>query len=119
MGSPKELIEKELRDFDASHDADIGWSFLPSRYEPTAGVGDKAGDLNVAWFKKNLLAEGPQHRVRITRPFYLGETVVTQEEYQRVMGANPSGFSPTARSVVKGKVAVGTQAVPGGEGLVG
>jgi uncharacterized protein (TIGR02996 family) len=34
--------------------------------------------------------EGPQHKVEITRPFYLGMYQVTQEEYQRVMGNNPS-----------------------------
>ena len=34
-----------------------------------------------------------QHRVSITKPFYLGETEVTQEQYQKVMGSkNPSGF---------------------------
>ncbi len=37
--------------------------------------------------------EGPQHRVRITRPFYFGTYQVTQEEYERVMGTNPSSFS--------------------------
>jgi formylglycine-generating enzyme required for sulfatase activity/outer membrane protein assembly factor BamB len=39
--------------------------------------------------------EKPQHRVRITRPFYLGVYEVTQEEYQRVMGGNGCFFSPT------------------------
>jgi len=33
-----------------------------------------------------------QHRVSITKPFYLGETEVTQEQYQKVMGKNPSHF---------------------------
>ena len=37
--------------------------------------------------------EKPQHRVRITRPFYLGAYEVTQGEYERVMGANPSYFA--------------------------
>jgi formylglycine-generating enzyme required for sulfatase activity len=36
--------------------------------------------------------EGPQHEVVITRPFYLGVYPVTQEEYRRVMGRNPSHF---------------------------
>ena len=34
--------------------------------------------------------EKPQHRVRITRPFYLGATEVTQGRYRAVTGANPS-----------------------------
>ncbi len=33
-----------------------------------------------------------QHRVSITTPFYLGVTEVTQEQYQKVMGSNPSKF---------------------------
>ena len=63
MGSPKELIEEELR----LHGDD-------------------------GWYRDHLPAEGPQHRVRITKPYWLGVTDVTQEEYQRVMGSNPSKF---------------------------
>ncbi len=36
--------------------------------------------------------EKPQHRVKITEPFSLGVYAVTQEEYERVMGTNPSKF---------------------------
>ena len=43
--------------------------------------------------KERVENEGPQHRVRITRPFYLGVYEVTQEEYEQVMGTNPSYFS--------------------------
>jgi len=63
MGSPKGLIEEELK----RHPDD-------------------------SWYGGRVLGEGPQHRVRITKPYRLGVTDVTQEEYQRVMGSNPSYF---------------------------
>ncbi len=68
MGSPKQIIAEELR---------------------TPGIED--------WYKDLLRGEGPQHRVRITRPFYLGMHQVTQAEYQRVMGRNPSEFTANGR----------------------
>ena len=34
--------------------------------------------------------ERPQHRVRITKPFYMGNRLVTQEQWQAVMGYNNS-----------------------------
>jgi formylglycine-generating enzyme required for sulfatase activity len=37
-------------------------------------------------------SEQPQHRVRITRPFYVGTYEVTQVEYERVMRKNPSRY---------------------------
>ncbi len=45
--------------------------------------------------------EKPQHRVRITQPFYLGVYPVTQTEYQRVMGQNPSKFQADDRCPVE------------------
>ena len=36
--------------------------------------------------------EKPQHRVRITKPFYLGKYLVTQEQWEAVTGSNPSHF---------------------------
>ena len=36
--------------------------------------------------------EKPQHRVRITKPFCLGVTEVTQGQYAEVMGTNPSRY---------------------------
>jgi formylglycine-generating enzyme required for sulfatase activity len=37
--------------------------------------------------------EGPQHPVAITRPFYMGVYPVTQAQFEKVMGRNPSAFS--------------------------
>ena len=36
--------------------------------------------------------EKPQHRVRITRPFYMGKYKVMQDQWEAVMGKNPSAF---------------------------
>jgi len=40
-----------------------------------------------------------QHRVRITRAFYMSATEVTQAQYAAAMGANPSGFEGLDRPV--------------------
>jgi uncharacterized protein (TIGR02996 family) len=38
--------------------------------------------------------EGPRRQVRLTRSFHLGVHAVTQEQFERVMGDNPSHFTP-------------------------
>ncbi len=43
----------------------------------------------------NYAANETPHEVEITKPFYMGVYEVTQAEYQKVMGTNPSKFSPT------------------------
>jgi formylglycine-generating enzyme required for sulfatase activity len=40
-------------------------------------------------------ADEQQHEVTIGKPFYLGAFEVTQEQYQKVMGTNPSFFCKT------------------------
>jgi len=40
-----------------------------------------------------IRSEVPRHRVTITQPFYVGIYEVTQAEYERVMGSNPSKFT--------------------------
>ena len=73
MGSSKELIEEEAR----LHGGD--------NYDENPQMANK-------WYRNNLPGEGPQHRVRTTKPFWLGATPVTQGEYERVTGSNPSKF---------------------------
>ena len=48
------------------------------------GSGDSDKDANPT--------EKPQHRVRISKPFYLGKYLVTREQWKAVMGSNPNRF---------------------------
>jgi formylglycine-generating enzyme required for sulfatase activity len=51
-----------------------------------------AGPWQLTWMFE---PEHPQHRVRLTKPFHLGVFEVTQEQYEQVMGTNPSSFKAT------------------------
>jgi formylglycine-generating enzyme required for sulfatase activity len=42
---------------------------------------------------KSVATEGPRHRAKISKPFFLGMYSVTQREYEKVMGNNPSAFT--------------------------
>jgi formylglycine-generating enzyme required for sulfatase activity len=54
-------------------------------------MGDSDGDRNA------FDDEKPRHKVKITQPFLLAKTKVTQALYEEVMGSNPSAFSPRGR----------------------
>ncbi|MBM3860339.1 MAG: formylglycine-generating enzyme family protein [Verrucomicrobia bacterium] len=41
----------------------------------------------------------PMHRVEFTKPFYMGKYEVTQEQWEKVMGNNPSRFKDTKNPV--------------------
>ena len=56
--------------------------------------GRKKNPANQYYFQR-VPTESPRHRVRISRPFYLAMYLVTQGEYERVMGVNPSAFTAT------------------------
>jgi formylglycine-generating enzyme required for sulfatase activity len=45
-----------------------------------------------------IAAAEQQHEVEISKPFYMGVHEVTQAQYEKVMGKNPSAFSPNGAS---------------------
>jgi formylglycine-generating enzyme required for sulfatase activity len=49
-----------------------------------------------SWYLEHLPPEAPKHRVRITKPFYLGLYEVTQAQHERVTGANSRQFKDDA-----------------------
>jgi len=49
------------------------------------------GAANDEWMR-NPKRDNFQHTVTLTKPFQMGVTEVTQEQYQQVMGSNPSVF---------------------------
>ncbi len=59
----------------------MGSGLSPEEVDRRYGGGAK-------WYKE----EHPQHRVRITKPFWMGETEVTQGLWKAVMVENPSYF---------------------------
>ena len=50
-------------------------------------------------FENADIDELPRHKVTITKPFYIGKYEVTQEQWVKVMGANPSHFKGRRRPV--------------------
>jgi len=66
--------------------------FVMGGDEPAETVAQRVRDYKSHWdfSPKMYQAEHPQHRVKITKPFYLGVYEVTKEQYEEVMGENPS-----------------------------
>jgi formylglycine-generating enzyme required for sulfatase activity len=45
------------------------------------------------YYLGHVQSEAPRRHVKITKPFYLGMYQVTQGEYEKVMGINPSSYT--------------------------
>ena len=52
-------------------------------------------ELGDGRWQECMKSEAPQHKVILTQPIYLGVNEVTQAEYEKVMGVNPSYFAPS------------------------
>ena len=52
----------------------------------------RPGSFTMGADKGNQGDEKPAHKVTISKPFYLGKYEVTQEQWEKVMGSNPSNF---------------------------
>ena len=70
--------------------------FVMGSGESPAEVARKGGG-EAKWYED----EHPQRRVTLTRPFYMGACEVTQEQYEQVMGENPSRFEGERKPVEK------------------
>jgi len=66
-----------------------GQFVMGSPEQEQADAKAKAEEHNL---KEDFSNEGPAHTVVITRPFYMGVYPVTQAQYERVTGRNPSRF---------------------------
>jgi formylglycine-generating enzyme required for sulfatase activity len=60
----------------------------------------KLSDSNNKQWQESIKSEAPQHKVILTQPIYLGVDEVTQAEYEKVAGNNPSYFSATGEGKV-------------------
>ena len=65
-----------------------GWFMMGSGRSPE----ETERLCNIRCDHKILMREHPQHRVAITKGFYIGAHEVTQGQYEKVMGTNPSNF---------------------------
>ena len=74
----------------------IGMKFVlipPGEFDMGSTAEEIARVMKEGWTADQAAIEGPRHRVKISRAYYLGMYEVTQKEYLQVMGVNPSNFS--------------------------
>src|SRR5262249_10140689 len=74
------------------------WKFLYHRNVITNSIGMEfrripAGTFVMGSSGADARDDEEEHEVEITRPFYLGRFEVTQDQFERVMGYNPSVFT--------------------------
>jgi len=100
IATPKGELEKEITCYKNSMGMEFvlipEGEFMMGGDEPPEQVALKCGTQGDATL---FQPEQPQHRVRITKPFYMGKYLVTQSQWQAVMGDNPSHFKGEEKPV--------------------
>ena len=72
----------------------------PPPTEPATKAAEKSlnqAKANATRLIEKKSDESPRHRVTITRPYCIGTCEATQDQYEGVMGTNPSRFAPRGR----------------------
>jgi formylglycine-generating enzyme required for sulfatase activity len=66
---------------------------------------DEARRITLEATREWFVSEKPPHRVRISKPFYLGVCEITQQEFTTIIGRNPSEFSATGsmKEMIQGR----------------
>lgn len=80
----------ELRNVDIGGGVEMEFAWIPSGKFLMGSPTSEKGRME--W-------EGPQHEVRFAQGFWMGTTPVTQAQYERVMGGNPSYFKGDSQPV--------------------
>ena len=62
------------------------------------------------WCFDRMPVEVPRHRVKISKPYYMALYPVTQSEYEKIMGVNPSAFTEKQIDASAFKPPLGPQA---------
>ena len=87
----------------ASEQARIREPFERGEQEATNSIGMRFRLVPAGEFRmgsgRGYDDEKPVHRVTVSRPFYLGVHEVTQAQYEKMMGSNPSHFRGPGRPV--------------------
>jgi formylglycine-generating enzyme required for sulfatase activity len=92
LESTKDIAEKGRPATRFVNSSGIKFALIPAGEFTMGSPEDEEDRPPMIGSVKNV--EEMQHTVRITRPFYMSICEVTQEQYEAVMGTNPSQYSP-------------------------
>jgi len=109
-----EELKKKVDDYRKKYDkSKFAKSHNPALATVLSSVEEvRMRDFNRPWLVKSLKLElvpikpgtfmmgekGKKHKVRLTKPFWMGKYEVTQEQYEKIMGNNPSNFKNSGKT---------------------